>query len=127
MNQERILVIEDNRDNLELVRFLLERAGYAVLEAVNGADGWNLAQRELPDLILLDMSIPEIDGWVLAGRLKADPVTHLIPVVAITGHTLPGDRQRTLDAGCDGYISKPLDVIDFSAKIKTYLSKADAA
>jgi two-component system cell cycle response regulator DivK len=127
MNQERILVIEDNRDNLELVRFLLERAGYAVLEAVNGTAGWDLAQCELPDLILLDMSIPEIDGWELAGRLKADPVTHFIPVIAITGHTLPGDRQRTLDAGCDGYISKPLDVVDFSAKIKAYLSKADAA
>lgn len=125
MNKSQILVIEDNPDNLELVRFLLERAGYSVLGAENGTEGWEIAQREMPDLILLDMSIPEIDGWALANRLKADPVTHAIPIVAITGHTLPGDRQRALNAGCDGYISKPLNIVEFSSQVATFLPDPD--
>lgn len=121
MAQKRILVIEDNVDNLELVRFLLERAGFAVLSAQGGCSGLQVAREQLPDLVLLDLTLPEMDGWEVVDLLKKDPATAALPVVALTAHTLPGDRQRALDAGCDGYISKPLDVAGFALEIEGYL------
>ncbi len=116
-----VLVIEDNPDNFELVRFLLEQADFEVLGAVDGRMGLDLALHRHPDMILLDMTIPEIDGWSLARRLKENPATSGVRVVALTAHTLPGDRKKALDAGCDGYISKPLDVPRFIAMIESYL------
>ncbi len=118
----RILIIEDNLDNLELVRFLLEKASFEVLEALDGRHGLELARKENPDLVLLDLSIPEIDGWSLAEKLKADPLTQAIPIVALTAHTLPSDRKRALDAGCDGYLSKPLDIPTFIPQISAFIS-----
>jgi two-component system cell cycle response regulator DivK len=120
----RILVIEDNEDNLELVRILLEKAGHTVLAAMDGHAGQTMALSESPDLILLDLTIPGLDGWTLATRLKEDPSTAGIVVVALTAHTLPGDRKKALDSGCDGYLTKPLDVPKFAEKINEFLAKA---
>jgi len=108
MSRNRILLVEDNEDNFELVRFLLERAGYQVFPARNGREGLKVAQKEQPDLILMDLSLLELDGWTAGRELKANPKTAHIPLYAITAHTLPGDRKRALDAGFDGYFSKPI-------------------
>jgi two-component system, cell cycle response regulator DivK len=123
MRKARILVIEDNLDNYDLVRFLLQQEGYEVMGAYDGRTGLTLARERKPDLILLDLSIPEISGWNLAAQIKANPETAHICILALTGHTLPGDRKRALDAGCDGYISKPLDIPDFIEQIETSLAK----
>jgi two-component system cell cycle response regulator DivK len=124
VNKPRVLVVEDNIDNFELVRFLLERAGYQVFSAANGVEGVDAAKREQPDLILMDLSMPEMDGWNATSHLKADEQTRHIPVLALTAHTLPGDRKRAIDAGCDGYISKPLNVSSFDRLVATLLRQA---
>ncbi len=118
MGKGRILVVEDNMDNYELVRFVLERAGYDVFLAVNGRDGVDAARAQRPDMILMDLGMPEMDGWIATEKLKSDDVTKSIPLYALTAHTLPHERKRAMQAGCDGYVSKPihmkgfLDVID---------------
>jgi len=106
-------VVEDNMDNYELVRFVLERAGYDVFLAVNGRDGVDAARLQKPDLILMDLSMPEMDGWIATEKIKTDIATKEIPLYAITAHTLPRDRFRAVQAGCDGYISKPIHVESF--------------
>ncbi len=121
MSSATVLIIEDNRDNLDMVKFLLESAGYQVLEALNGRLGLEIARKQKPALVLLDLSIPELDGWKLAETLKKDPETASIRIIAMTGHTLPGDRQRAFDAGCDGYLSKPLDVPHFIEQVDKFL------
>ena len=113
MSKGRILVVEDNMDNYELVRFVLERAGYDVFLAVNGRDGVDAARLQKPDLILMDLTMPEMDGWAAAEKLKADEITKSIPLYALSAHTLPSDRKRALDAGCDGYVSKPIHMAGF--------------
>ena len=118
-----MLVVEDNFDNLQLIRFLLEQAGYTVLEAHNGLEGIAAAQRENPDLILLDLSMPEKDGWSMAREVKSDPRLAAIPVVAVTAHALPGDRKKALDAGCDDYLSKPLNVSAFRETIARVINE----
>lgn len=120
---QTILVIEDNRDNFEMVRFLLEQEGFAVLGAYDGRDGLAKAQSQQPALILLDLTLPEIDGWTLAAQLKTDPLTKAIPILALTAHALPGDRKKALDAGCDGYITKPLDLNDFMVLVRQTLKE----
>ncbi|RJP47169.1 MAG: response regulator [Anaerolineaceae bacterium] len=126
MNKPRVLIVEDNVDNYELVRFLLERAGYQVLSASNGVEGVDAAKREQPDMILMDLSMPEMDGWKATAHLKSDDATRKIPVLALTAHTLPGDRKRAIDAGCDGYISKPINVASFDKLVATLLRQARA-
>jgi CheY-like chemotaxis protein len=110
MSKGRILVIEDNVDNYQLVRFILEQYGYETFLAVSGLEGVEAARIQSPDLILLDLALPEMDGWEVAQRLKADPRTAPIPVVALTARTLPVDRQRALEAGCADFITKPIDI-----------------
>ena len=110
MNKGNILVVEDNVDNYELVRFVLERNGYHVFLAVNGRDGVDAARLQMPDLIIMDMSLPEMDGWDATARIKKDPKTKHIPLVALTVHTLPADRKRALDAGVDAYLTKPINM-----------------
>ncbi len=117
MSKSRVLLVEDNMDNFELVHFLLERAGYQVLEAHNGQEALDLAHKELPNLILMDLSMPGVDGWTAARALKADPKTASIPLLAITAHTLPGDRNRALESGFNGYISKPINIQSFAEDI----------
>jgi two-component system cell cycle response regulator DivK len=108
MSKGRILIVEDNMDNYELVRLVLERAGYDVFLAINGRDGVDAARAQKPDLILMDMGLPEMDGWKAAKTLKSSEDTKSIPLYALTAHTLPHERKRALLAGCDGYVPKPI-------------------
>ena len=113
MSKGRILVVEDNMDNYELVRFILERAGYDVFLAVNGRDGVDAARLQQPDMILMDLGMPEMDGWNATEKLKSDASTKFIPVYALSAYTLPSDRKRALEAGCDGYLTKPIHMQSF--------------
>ena len=123
MSKGSILVVEDNMDNYELVRFVLERAGYGVFLAVNGRDGVDAARFQKPDLILMDLTMPEMDGWMAAEKIKENPITKSIPLIAITAHTLPRDRYRALQSGYDGYISKPIHVQSFLELIDNAFEK----
>ena len=122
MTNNRVLLVEDNEDNFELVRFLLERAGFEVLGGHDGQEALEMARKELPDLILMDLSLPGIDGWTAARELKDDPMTSHIPLLALSAHTLPGDRKRAVESGFDGYISKPIDVVNFGDNITKILN-----
>jgi two-component system cell cycle response regulator DivK len=106
MNQ-KILIVEDQEDNRTILRDLLGHAGFEVLEAVNGAEGIKAAARERPDLILMDIQMPEMDGYEAARRIKAEPNTADIPIVAVTSYALSGDEQKAKAAGCDDYVTKP--------------------
>src|SRR5258706_14781781 len=106
MSKGSVLIVEDNMDNYELVRFVLERAGYEVFLAVNGRDGVAAARFQKPELILVDLGMPEMDGWAAPGKKKSDPITESIPLIAIKPHTFPRDRQRGLQAGYSDYSSK---------------------
>jgi CheY-like chemotaxis protein len=121
MSKGRILVVDDNMDNYELVRFILERAGYDVFLAVNGRDGVDAARFQMPDLILMDLGLPEMDGWKAAQKLKSEERTKSIPLFALTAHTLPAERKRAIQAGCDGYVSKPIHVDGFLKLIENAL------
>jgi len=123
MSKGRILVVEDNMDNYELVRFVLERAGYDVFLAMNGRDGVAAARVQKPDLILMDLTMPEMDGWTAAEKLKADEITKSIPLYALSAHTLPSDRRRALEAGCDGYVSKPIHIAGFLDVVERALGR----
>ena len=104
MNKKRILVVEDNMDTYELVRFILEKNGFETFLAVNGRDGVNAARKQTPDLIIMDLSMPEMDGWTATRIIKGDEHISKIPLIAVTAHALPGDRKRALDVGCDEYV-----------------------
>jgi two-component system cell cycle response regulator DivK len=104
---KKILVIEDTPDNRRIIRLVMERAGYVVVEAVNGAEGIEMARSERPDLILMDIQLPVIDGYEATRRLKADPELQAIPVIAVTSYALAGDEAKTREAGCNGYMAKP--------------------
>jgi two-component system, cell cycle response regulator DivK len=117
MTKGRILVVEDNMDNYELVRFILERAGYDVFLAVNGRDGVDAARLQKPDMILMDLGMPEMDGWEAAEKLKSNETTKFIPLYALSAYTRPSERKRALDAGCDGYLSKPIQMDKFLSAI----------
>ena len=123
MSKGHILVVEDNMDNYELVRFILERAGYDVFLAVNGRDGVAAARLQKPDLILMDLGMPEMDGWLAAKKLKAHDTTRSIPLYALTAYTLPSERKRALEAGCDGYVSKPIHMTAFLKTVEEALGK----
>jgi CheY-like chemotaxis protein len=125
MSKGQILVVEDNIDNYELVRFILERAGYDVFLAMNGRDGVAAARVQKPDLILMDLTMPGMDGWLAAEKLKADDSTKSIPLYALTAHALPSERKRALEAGCDGYVSKPIHMTGFLELIEQALNKKE--
>lgn len=121
MAQGTILYIEDNPENRLLVRRILEAEGYSVIEAEDASAGLELAQRSSPDLILLDINLPEMDGYEFTARLRGMPGLSDIPIVALTANVMKGDRERTLAAGCDGYIQKPIDVDELPRQIEGYL------
>ena len=123
LSKGRILIVEDNMDNYQLVRFILERAGYDVFLAVNGRDGVDAARLQQPDLILMDLGMPEMDGWIATEKLKSDDVTKSSPLYALSAHTLPTERKRAILAGCDGYVSKPIDRGNLYESIETVLKK----
>jgi len=122
MGKPTILIVEDNIDNYELVRFLLQRSGYEVLWAHSGREAIDMLKKERPDLILMDLSLPEMDGWTATELIKSDPETKHIPIIALTAHTLPGDRKRALDVGCDGYLSKPMNIELFNETVQETLA-----
>jgi CheY-like chemotaxis protein len=103
-----VLLVEDNEDNRIIYATALRYAGYEVFEAITGTEGVYQARTNRPDLILMDISVPELDGWEATAILKADPTTKHIPVIAVTAHALPGDEERSIRAGCDGYLAKPI-------------------
>ncbi len=117
----RILYVEDDINNRILVRRILESVGIAVDEAGNAIDGINMAIDNPPDLILMDISMPDMDGLTATAEIRNIPEIANIPVVALTANVMEGDRERTLDAGCDGYIGKPIDVDTFVDEISQYL------
>lgn len=117
---KKILVVEDVDFNRDLIVQILEDK-YQVIEAVNGKEGIEIAQREKPDLILMDLSLPIMDGWEATRRLKADADLRLIPVIALTAHAMKGDEEKALAAGCDDYLAKPIDEDELMAKIEGHL------
>jgi CheY-like chemotaxis protein len=119
---QRILLVEDNEANRDMLCRRLERSGFAVLAAADGRQGVEAAHSEKPDLILMDMSLPEIDGWEAARRIKADPQTAALPIIALTAHALAGDRERALAAGCDDYDTKPIEFKRLLEKIQRLLA-----
>ena len=123
MSKGRILVVEDNMDTYELVHFILEQNGYETFLAVNGRDGVDAAIKQSPDLIIMDLSMPEMDGWTAISLIKKDERTLSIPVLTLTAHALPGDRQRAMDAGSDEYITKPMDLGDLVKSVNHWISK----
>jgi len=125
MSNAHILYIEDDPSNRLLVRRILEAEGYSVKEAVSGLAGLEMATQVKPALILLDINLPEIDGYDLARRFRDTPGLQQVPILAITANVMKGDRERTLEAGCDGYIQKPIDVDRLPDQVKAALQKAD--
>ncbi len=122
----KILLVEDNEMNRDMLSRRLERKGYQVVIAVDGGEGIAKASTESPDLILMDMSLPVLDGWEATRRLKAMPETKGIPVIALTAHAMPGDREKALTAGCDDYDTKPVEMPRLLAKIEAILGGASA-
>ena len=122
----KILYIEDNDDNVYVVRNRLGRAGFTVLVAVDGEQGLAMAAAERPDLILMDLSLPVLDGWEATRRLKTTPDTKDIPVIALSAHAMVGDRERALAAGCDDYDIKPIEFTRLRGKIDALLPRAQA-
>src|SRR3954451_10211217 len=117
------LVVEDNEMNRDMLTRRLTRKGFEAIAAVDGQQGLELAHSAQPDLILMDMSLPVLDGWEATRQIKADPATRAIPVIALTAHAMAGDRQRALDAGCDDYDTKPVEFPTLIAKIEALLAK----
>jgi len=121
MSKGRILIVEDNMDTYELMHFILELNGYETFLAMDGRDGVNAARKQTPDLILMDLSMPEMDGWEATRRIKQDPITCAIPLIAVTARATPGDRDRALKAGCDDYITKPMDLSELLGLVQRAL------
>jgi CheY-like chemotaxis protein len=122
----RILLVEDNEMNRDMLSRRLARSGYEVVIAVQGEEGVALARTASPDLVLMDMSLPVLDGWEATRRLKADPVTRDIPVVALTAHAMSGDREKAREAGCDDFDTKPVEYARLLSKIEGLLQKRKA-
>jgi len=120
----KILYIEDNLTNRLLVKRILMAEDHDVLEAENGTDGIRVAQEELPDLILVDINMPDMDGYEVTARLRKMPELARVPIVALTANVLRGDREKSLEAGCDGYIQKPLDVDMLPSQVEAFLRQS---
>ena len=118
----KILLVEDNEMNRDMLSRRLVRKGYSVIIAIDGQAGINMATSESPDLILMDLSLPVIDGWEATRQIKANPATQSIPVIALTAHAMAGDEQKALEAGCDDYDTKPVDLKRLLGKIDSLLS-----
>lgn len=116
--KRRVLVVEDNPDNMTLISDVLLSLGYDPIVAKDGEEGVRVATAEKPDLILMDLSLPKMDGWTATRHLKADPDVKHIPIIALTAHAMMGDRDRALAAGCDDYISKPISLRELADKLK---------
>jgi two-component system, cell cycle response regulator DivK len=118
---KRILVVEDTEDNRQIIRDLLSSAGYELIEAADGAEGVALAQSQHPDLILMDIQLPQMDGYEATRRIRAVPGLAAVPIIAVTSYALSGDEAKTRAAGCDGYVAKPFSPRQLLAKIREFL------
>ena len=118
---KRILVVEDTEDNRQIIRDLLTSAGYELIEAVDGIEGVAAAEREKPDLILMDIQLPGIDGYEATRRIRAVPTLTKVPIIAVTSYALSGDEAKTRAAGCDGYVAKPFSPRELLAKVREFL------
>ena len=118
---KRILVIEDQEDNRRIVRDLFTSVGYEIIEAVTGEDGVTAAETHVPDLILMDIQLPGLDGYGATRRIKANPALRHIPIIAVTSYALSGDEAKAFEAGCDAYVSKPFSPRALLAKVREYL------
>ncbi|MHC1781401.1 MAG: response regulator [Anaerolineaceae bacterium] len=123
--KNKILVIEDNEQNMYLVTFILEKHDFQVIQAYNGIEGVALAAGQEPDLILLDIQLPEMDGYTVARELRKNERLRETPIVAVTSYAMPGDREQALLAGCSGYIEKPINPDTFVFQIEDYLKPAE--
>jgi CheY-like chemotaxis protein len=123
----KLLYVEDNEDNLYMLQLRFDvLGGYELLSARDGAAGMTMATSERPDLILMDLNLPEIDGWEVTRRLKANPMTRNIPIIALSAHALVGEREKALAAGCDDFDTKPIEFDRLLAKIEQALSQAQS-
>jgi CheY-like chemotaxis protein len=118
----KILIVEDNPKNRNMLSRRLIKRGYEIVMAEDGQEGIDMTTSESPDLILLDMSLPVIDGWGVAKHLKGDDTTKHIPIIALTAHAMSGDREKTLEAGCDEYETKPIRLVELLEKMETLLN-----
>ena len=118
---KRILVVEDQADNMQILRDLLTSAGYELIEAKDGEEGVKVATAERPDLILMDIQLPLLDGYEATRRIKADPALRAIPIIVVTSYALGGDEAKAREAGCDGYVPKPFSPRQLLAKVRKYL------
>jgi two-component system, cell cycle response regulator DivK len=123
--KRKILVIEDNEQNLYLVRYILEQSNYEVFAALDGQSGIEMANLLKPDLILLDIQLPVMDGYAVARNLRQNPVLADTPIVAVTSYAMPGDREKVMEAGCNGYIEKPIDPDTFVATVEQHFTVID--
>jgi two-component system cell cycle response regulator DivK len=121
-----ILMIEDHEENRRLLRDLLTSVGYMLIEAVNGEDGVIMAENHRPDLILMDIQLPGVDGYETTRRIKAQPALRHIPIIAVTSYAMSGDDVKALEAGCDAYVTKPFSPRALLAKIREYLPQTDS-
>jgi two-component system cell cycle response regulator DivK len=123
----KILLVEDNEMNRDMLSRRLERKGYQIVMAVDGGQGVAMAQSEAPDLILMDMSLPVLDGWEATRQLKAADATKTIPIIGLTAHAMAGDREKCLEAGCNDYDTKPIELPRLLEKIEAQLQKRNSA
>ena len=123
----KIMYVEDNEDNVYVLRNRLSRAGFTVLVATDGAQAIAMVAAERPDLVIMDLGLPVLDGWEATRRLKADAATRAIPVIALSAHAMAGERERALAAGCDDFDTKPVELPRLLEKIRGLLPKADAS
>jgi CheY-like chemotaxis protein len=123
----RILLVEDNEMNRDMLSRRLIRRGYEVIMAENGQLGIDMVHREQPDIVLMDMSLPEVDGWEATRRLRSDPVTSGTPIIALTAHAMTGDQEKALDAGCDDFDTKPVELERLLTKIEALLQRRAGA
>jgi two-component system cell cycle response regulator DivK len=124
-DKKTILYVEDNPDNRILIRRVLEAEGYAVIEAPNAVAALKLLENGRPDLILMDINMPDMDGYALTARIRALPSHTRVPIIAVTANVMRGDREKSLEAGCDGYIQKPIDIDILPNQIERYMRNAN--
>jgi CheY-like chemotaxis protein len=123
---KKVLLVEDNEDNRIVYSTILQHFGYVVMEALNGEEGIAKARAERPDLILMDISIPVIDGWEATQVLKRDPETRGIPIIALTAHALASDREKAMEVGCDSYLAKPCEPKAVVSEVEKFIGKGNA-
>ena len=119
--KNRVLIIEDNEQNMYLFTYLLEKNGYEILQAKDGLTGIDLAKQQIPALILLDIQLPYMNGYQIAQELRSNPETNKIPIIAVTSYAMVGDKERTIEAGCTGYLEKPINPDTFMSEIERFL------